>query len=247
MALRVFAYTALLWEDLIKRGLINTGGKLPPVLPIVIYNGESKWSAPERIQDLIQPAYENLKEYPPEQKYLLIDINRISSELLDKAEGESAFVFRFERAKNPLEILDIAREMACRLKDPKYDFLKRAIGAWLNLLLRKRSDQKLNFRFENIEDTIMLEERIARWEEELISKGRTVGKAEGKAEGIAESLKTQKKALLSMISLRFPDSPPEWKKRAAALEDVESVSKLMIALVTVKSSDEFGKLLMGGL
>lgn len=36
MALRVLAYTALLWEDLLKRDLIKADDKLPPVLPVVI-------------------------------------------------------------------------------------------------------------------------------------------------------------------------------------------------------------------
>lgn len=86
------------------------------------------------MQDLIEPSFDKLTEYQPEQKYLLIDVNRISASLLARAEGESAFLFRLERAKNPGEILGIAREMARRLQDPKYDFLRRAIGKWLGLL-----------------------------------------------------------------------------------------------------------------
>lgn len=100
----------------------------------------------------------------------------------------------------------------------------------------------------------MLEERLAKWEEELISQSRASGKAEGvmeglirgkaegiaegRAEGVAESLKTQKKALLSMIALCFPDYPQEWEECAAALSDAEAVGNLMIALMTVKSAAE---------
>lgn len=87
----------------------------------------------------------------------------------------------------------------------------------------------------------MLEERLAKWEEELISQSR----ASGKAEGVAESLKTQKKALLSMLALRFPDYPREWEEYTAALSDAEAVGNLMIALMTVKSKAEFDKMLQG--
>lgn len=97
----------------------------------------------------------------------------------------------------------------------------------------------MDFRFEALGDATMLEERLAKWEEELISQSR----ASGKAEGVAESLKTQKKALLSMITLCFPDYPQEWEECAAALSDAEAVGNLMIALMTVKSAAEFGELL----
>ena len=39
MALRVLAYVALFYQDLIRVGLVKTGARLPPVMPIVLYNG----------------------------------------------------------------------------------------------------------------------------------------------------------------------------------------------------------------
>jgi predicted transposase YdaD len=40
MAVRVMVYLGLLYQDLIKAKLIPKDGKLPPVLPLVLYNGE---------------------------------------------------------------------------------------------------------------------------------------------------------------------------------------------------------------
>ncbi len=46
MALRLMVYVGLLYQRLIDEKLIRPGGFLPPVLPIVLYNGTRRWSAP---------------------------------------------------------------------------------------------------------------------------------------------------------------------------------------------------------
>ncbi|ESQ14353.1 MAG: hypothetical protein N838_11830 [Thiohalocapsa sp. PB-PSB1] len=45
MALRLMTYVGLLYQDLVKAGEIGTGDALPPVLPIVLYNGSDAWAA----------------------------------------------------------------------------------------------------------------------------------------------------------------------------------------------------------
>lgn len=40
MAARILAYTARMYLKLIRGGELPPGGKLPPVLPVVIYNGD---------------------------------------------------------------------------------------------------------------------------------------------------------------------------------------------------------------
>ena len=53
MAVRVLTYTGLLYEKLIDDGALRRHGKLPPVLPIVIYNGSQPWTASEEVAELI--------------------------------------------------------------------------------------------------------------------------------------------------------------------------------------------------
>ncbi len=43
MALRVLTYAGLLWQQLVSEGELGSGGKLPPQLPLVVYNGEARW------------------------------------------------------------------------------------------------------------------------------------------------------------------------------------------------------------
>lgn len=50
MAVRIMAYVALMYQDLIRTKRVGTREKLPPVLPVVLYNGNSRWKAAEESQ-----------------------------------------------------------------------------------------------------------------------------------------------------------------------------------------------------
>ena len=54
MAVRVMAYVALFYQDLIKGRELTEEGKLPLVVPIVLYNGEERWWAPVELADLVE-------------------------------------------------------------------------------------------------------------------------------------------------------------------------------------------------
>ena len=76
MALRMMVYQGLLYQDLIKRGLVLADGRLPPVLPIVLYNGSARWSAATDVFELIPLVPGLVEQFKPKLKYLLIDENQ---------------------------------------------------------------------------------------------------------------------------------------------------------------------------
>ena len=53
MALRIMVYIGLLYQDLIKRGDVLAEARLPPILPIVLYNGKQRWTSVTDVADLI--------------------------------------------------------------------------------------------------------------------------------------------------------------------------------------------------
>ena len=73
MAVRMLVYTGLLYQDLVRREELGPNGELPPVLPVVLYNGPSRWTAAEDVAALIAPAGEALGCYQPSQRYFLLD------------------------------------------------------------------------------------------------------------------------------------------------------------------------------
>ena len=83
MALRAMVYVGLLYQDLIKRREVTLPGKLPPVFPIVIYNGEAPWSAHRDVADLIESVPGGLGAYRPSLRYHLLDEGRVTASYED--------------------------------------------------------------------------------------------------------------------------------------------------------------------
>ena len=63
MAIRIMTYIGLLYQDLIKTKKVLSGEKLPPVLPIVLYNGAPRWNAPVEVSELIAHVAGGLEIY----------------------------------------------------------------------------------------------------------------------------------------------------------------------------------------
>ena len=71
MALRMMVYQGLLYQDLIKHGRVLSDGRLPPILPIVLYNGSQRWTAATDVSDLIPPVPGLVEQFKPRVKYLV--------------------------------------------------------------------------------------------------------------------------------------------------------------------------------
>lgn len=65
MAVRVMTYVGLLWQDLIRQRCLTPAGKLPPVLPLVLYNGYGAWSAALDVAELVEDLPGGLERYRP--------------------------------------------------------------------------------------------------------------------------------------------------------------------------------------
>ena len=76
MALRVSSYVSLLYQVLDRHKKHLSDGRLPPVVPIVLYNGEAEWTATREVSDLIAPGPPELPDYRPRLSYVLIDEHR---------------------------------------------------------------------------------------------------------------------------------------------------------------------------
>ena len=81
MALRMLDYTVRVLQGLGSddRG---PGGKYPPLLPVVIYNGEGRWTAVTDARELFAPMPDELLGYRPRHQYLLLDLRALDPTVL---------------------------------------------------------------------------------------------------------------------------------------------------------------------
>ena len=101
MAVRLLTYIGLLYQDLIKQQALSADGRLPPVLPVVLYNGQSRWSAATELLELIEPAPGRLRDYAPRLRYLLLDEGAIDESAPWALRNLVAALFRLEKSPDP--------------------------------------------------------------------------------------------------------------------------------------------------
>ena len=80
MALRIHTYTGLLYQELVRNEAPGVADRrLPPVLPVVLYNGAGPWTAARRMSGLVVPGGPWLAPYQPAQGYFLLDLRRMTA------------------------------------------------------------------------------------------------------------------------------------------------------------------------
>jgi hypothetical protein len=98
----------MLYQDLIKSKALAKDGKLPPVLPLVLYNGEECWTAKKEISELIAPFPFGMKKYAPHLEYLVMDEchDYSDKELNSKLKNLAAILFQLEKSRTKSETQD---------------------------------------------------------------------------------------------------------------------------------------------
>ena len=232
MALRMMVYVGLLSQHLVREGELHDG-LLPPVVPIVLYNGATPWKAPTDVADCYGPSLPGLEPYRPQLLYHLVDEARLKLHPMQEMRNLAEALFRLERSRTPHDIAEILRTLGAVLHGPDMQPLRRTISIWVRMLLRRKAPRANIEELDNINDILeanaMLEQTIERWFTEATMKGmnqglqkglqegRQKGLQEGRQEGLQEGRQEGlTKALALLIQMRF-GAVPDWAQ--ARLDD----------------------------
>jgi len=220
MALRMMVYTGLLYQDLIKRGDVLKEGRLPPILPIVLYNGSKRWTAATDIAELIAAVPGLVEQFKPKLKYLLIDEGAYTEHELASLKNLVAAVFQIEQVSSPERIPELIGLLIDWLGD-RPD-LKRMFALWIRATLKRKTKYRIVLpEIDDLQElNIMLAERLEQWAHDYKAEGLQEGLAKGLEKGLA---KGEILALQKLLSRRFGVIPPEITARisSAALADIE--------------------------
>lgn len=172
MALRMMVYTGLLYQDLLARGLALADHRLPPVLPIALYNGSRPWRAAPDIRDAIPSVPGLAGRFTPQMPYLLIDQNACEAGTLNRPGNLAAALVRLERAKHPAQLASIAAELNQALR--RRPALKRLFGRWIRMAFARYPGYDADTSVLDVlqEQEIMLSERVAQWAREYKQEGQ---------------------------------------------------------------------------
>jgi len=207
---------------------------LQPVFPILLYNGDRPWTAPEQFSKLLAPS-DIPKKYLPEFRYYKIAINEIDKRKLVELRNAVATVFYIENS-TPKEIDKNHQELIELLKGV---FTKEGAMLVDSIVRWMQSAQKIKLKakpIKNIQDLMevspMWETAVKKHEDTLIQMGRE--------QGIEQGIELEKHhILIDLLTIKFGKSESAEKKVKVS----KNVSKLDRALRKILSADSRAEVL----
>jgi hypothetical protein len=207
MTVRTQVYQGLLWQQVIDEQKLQVGARLPPLLLIVLYNGEPRWSAATSTRDLIALSPDSaLWPWQPQVHYYLLDMARFPKGKLARRSSLVALLFRLEQQHSPEGLEELLDEVIGWFRQHAgYDRLQRLFTELIREAFA-RHEVKLSRSGNLLEVKTMLATQFEAWREQWLAEGKAEGLAEGEA-------KRQAEALICLLAGRFGVVAPSWQKR----------------------------------
>jgi len=236
MAVRLLAYVMLLYQNLIRGKRLTRAGKLPPVDPMVLYNGTRKWTAPLQVAELIESLPGN-EAFLPQFEYLVIDEGHLPRERLEPLDNPVAGVFQLEQSKGLEEIRRIIDGLIEILDDPELQELRRDMATWLRRAVLPARLPGIDVpELQDLQEAkIMLAERAATWPRQWMAEGYEKGLAKGLAKGEA----ALREALVELADEKFGSLDSRYAKLISEASEAQLKSWLKRMLSAGTPGDLF--------
>ena len=227
MAVRIQSYAALLWLDLHKRGEIDRREPLPPILPVVIYNGDAAWQAPSSIADMVHgappPDPARAGGAGPEpfrflgERYVLLDLQAMDRRG-DRPEGYAMTCLARMEASAGIEetayALDSMMQWIAECGEP--EVVEPLLG-YIVAVFEARNVPMEGVLDMTIEEALSSSDsgfwgdrlradwdrRLARAREDGLEAGREEGEAIGQERGEVVGLRRERALLIRLVERRF--------------------------------------------
>ena len=239
MALRFQVYTGFLSEHLRQEKLLDNG-RLPPIYPVVLYNGLKPWSAPTQLRDLFavspsSPFYDFL----PNLSYYVVDELRHPIDEASPGASILLAILRLERCQDASDVISCMQALSAALKKDLDGTVLEAVTQFLGAARLPPIFDTLDGNlgsYINPENTMLLEKRVRQWEAQLVRKGKSEGRKEGRRDGLKRG-KVQ--SICRFLEARFGDLPSDIELKLKDIDDLAELDTLAVAAATVPNLGEF--------
>ncbi|WP_044412820.1 Rpn family recombination-promoting nuclease/putative transposase [Thiomicrospira microaerophila] len=216
MPVRMLQYVAALYDDLNKQNRLSFKKGLPPVFPVVLYNGQPKWTAKHQMADLFHNLPDYLKPYQPQLHYYLIDEERIPDNQIDNVINGISTIFSFEKAHEYAQARRSTQKLVGYLDSLGDDkrALAMAVLKWVMVHLKKNYPTINIAPVEHIiKEPSMLAQNVENWKREIYAEGEQLGKLEQAVQMIREF-----NLSVELVAERCHLSIKELKERLSQIE-----------------------------
>jgi predicted transposase/invertase (TIGR01784 family) len=237
MAVRMLVYVGLLLQELIRTQRLKASDRLPPILPIVLYNGKRPWRAPLDLQSLFAAVPDGLRRRLPRLEYVLVDEGCLTREEKEQTGNLVAALVRLETSLDPEDFSRSARDLAILLPREEQGELRRIFTAWTLQALRRIHRGATIPGVEDLEEVPMLEERIRDWERKARREGRKEGREEGREEGL---LQGTRRMVLRLVERRFGSIPARVQEQINTIASLDELERVADKVLVARSLQELG-------
>ncbi len=233
MALRILEYTALLYRELSRNDALPPDRRRPPVLPVVLYNGDRPWCAARDVSELIAPVEASLAPYQPSQRYVVLDERHVRDHDVP-GRNLMAAVVALERSRSPDDLERVVEALQQRPWAPAEHELQRVFAEWIRRLAHRLVPHAATLPpAVTLEDLKMtLEERVSEWPRQWLQQGIE--------QGLRQGIEQQRALLRRLAATRFDDHAAErLAPILARITDPEAIAEIADRLVRCDTATEF--------
>ena len=246
MALRMLDYTVRVLQGLGSddRG---PGDKYPPLLPVVIYNGERRWTAATDIRELFATMPDQLLGYRPRHQYLLLDLRALDPTALPP-ENVVSLIAMLERARSQRQLEKLGASLADWLLRVGETRLLDSFEAWIRQVLSRTdaAGRTLELRTRSEEEEMAtLAERVRKWGDELnqqwLEKGIEKGIERGIEQGIEQGRQQgERQMVFRLAAHRFgPGIAEQLAPLLDQLSDPDRIAAVATMVLECETAEEF--------
>jgi len=243
VGMQILRYMALQWKEMYDQGQ-TVGGKLPPIIPIVIYQGRGTWQARASFQDLVEMPSKAFREFVPDFTFAFFNIGK-----LDEGKVQENVVLKFYVAL--IKALDSPqlRELLPQLTQGLYESLEQKTALeYIEIFfkyLTKATDAA------GREDYAKALGKIPEGGEQIMSTLAEEWKQEGREEILQEKDKwvdegrvsTLQNVILENLTERFDVVGPSLTDKIKSIQSLEILNALFRKTNRVYSLEEFRELM----
>jgi predicted transposase/invertase (TIGR01784 family) len=236
MALRMMVYLGLFYQDLLKRGETTSSGKLPPVLPLVLYNGYAPWGAAREISELIEEVPGGLERYRPRLRYCLLDEMRMADSELASLRNLAAAMIRLEKSRGTKAMEPVLEAASEWLRERGLEELRKSFTEWVLKVLLPSRIRGIRFPEDlDLEEVkAMLAESGLSWSDQWMQEGVEKGRQQERQDALSKA----RGVLLRDLERRFGFLPEEIRQRVDAINSIEELAELIFRAGAASSLTE---------
>jgi len=234
MALRVFVYAGLLWQHLVNEKRLPPDGRLPPILPVVLYNGDRRWAAPLVLRELVGLSEDSpLWQWQPAMRYQIVDEGAFTEDNLAGRDALLALLFRLESSPDPAQVVVLTDAvLAWFRRHPGFERVRSVFVDMLAALLAPLAPG-VRLPDELLEMRNMLATRAEAWEQNLqqrLQEGEQRAEQKGRHEGEAALLRRQLERRFGVL--------PDWARDRIAAADTAALEDWGLRVLDAGSLDD---------